>query len=81
MYNTMEIKREIDFDDIMEECTSKQEQDILETIKNNNKENELIQLLIESGVETMDGISDIIYHDWQWVFDELEIDEDEEEED
>ena len=80
MYDTMEIKREIDFEDIQNECTSKQEQDVLETIENNNKENELIQLLIESGVETMDEISDIIYHDWQWVFDELEIEEDEEEE-
>ena len=80
MYDTMEIKREIDFEDIQNECTSKQEQDVLETIENNNKENELIQLLIESGVETMDEISDLIYHEWQWIFEELEIDEDEEEE-
>lgn len=80
MYDTMEIKREIDFEDIQNECTSKQEQDILETIENNNKENELIQLLIESGVETMDEISDLVYHEWQWIFEELEIEEDEEEE-
>ena len=78
MYS-FEIKREIWFDDVWAECSSEQERDVLTTISNANKEDELMQLLAEE-CETMDEISDLIYHEWEYIFDRLGIDEDEEDE-
>ena len=77
MYS-FEIKREISFSDVYYECDSTQERDVLETIINANKQDELMQLLAEE-CETMDDISDLIYHEWEYIFDRLGIDEDEEE--
>ena len=62
---TFEIKREIDFDDVYEECNSSQERDVLATIIDNNKEDELMQLLLLEECETMGEISDLIYHEWE----------------
>lgn len=76
---TFEIKREIDFDDVYEECNSTQERDVLDTICKKGKEEELMYILAEE-CQTMDEISDLIYHEWQYLFDRLEIDEDEEDE-
>lgn len=75
---TFEIKREIDFDDIYEECNSTQERDILDTIVDNGKEDELMELL-SLQCSTMDEISDLIYHEWEYIFETLEIDEDNDE--
>lgn len=76
---TFEIKREIDFDDVYEECNSTQERDVLDTIRKKGKEEELMYILAEE-CQTMDEISDLIYHEWQYLFDRLEINEDEEDE-
>lgn len=72
---SFEIKREIWFDDVYDECNSEQERDVLDTIINNHKEDELMQLLAEE-CETMDEISDLIYHEWEYIYDRLDIDED-----
>ena len=76
---TFEIKREIDFDDVYEECNSTQERDVLDTICEKGKEEELMYILAEE-CETMDEISDMIYHEWEYIFKQLNIDEDDEEE-
>lgn len=76
---TFEIKREIDFNDVYEECNSTQERDVLDTICEKGKEEELMYILAEE-CETMDEISDLIYHEWEYLFDRLEINEDEEDE-
>ena len=77
MYS-FEIKREIYFDDVYDECTSAQERDILDTIVDNGKEDELMELL-SLQCSTMDEISDLIYHEWEYIFETLEIDEDNDE--
>ena len=78
---TFEVKREIDFDDVYEECNSTQERDVLDTICKNGKEEELMWLLAESfsATPTMDEISDMIYHEWEYIFKQLNIDEEDEE--
>lgn len=76
---TFEIKREIDFEDVYDECNSTQERDVLDTICEKGKEEELMYILAEE-CETMDEISDLIYHEWEYLFDRLEINEDEEDE-
>ena len=76
---SFEIKREIYFDDVYDECDSEQERDVLDTIIDNNKEDELMELL-SLQCETMDEISDLIYHDWEYIFDELGIEENNEDE-
>ena len=76
---SFEIKREIYFDDVYDECDSEQEHDVLDTIIDNGKEDELMELLQET-CETMDEISDMIYHEWEYIFDMLEIEENDEDE-
>lgn len=77
---SFEIKREIYFDDVYDECDSEQERDVLDTIIDNGKEDELMELLQET-CETMDEISDLIYHEWEYIFDMLEIEENDEDDD
>lgn len=77
---SFEIKREIYFDDVYDECDSEQERDVLDTIIDNGKEDELMELLQET-CETMDEISDMIYHEWEYIFDMLEIEENDEDDD
>lgn len=77
---SFEIKREIYFDDVYDECDSEQERDVLDTIVNNNKEDELMELL-SLQCETMDDVSDLIYHEWEYIFDMLEIEENDEDDD
>lgn len=76
---TFEIKREINFEDVYDECNSTQERDVLDTICEKGKEEELMYILAEE-CETMDEISDMIYHEWEYIFKQLNIDEDDEEE-
>ena len=72
---SFEIKREIWFEDVYDECNSEQERDVLDKIIDNHKEDELMQLLAEE-CETMEEISDLIYHEWEYIYDRLDIDED-----
>jgi hypothetical protein len=72
---SFEIKREIWFDDVYDECNSEQERDVLDKIIDNHKEDELMQLLAEE-CETMEEISDLIFHEWEYIYDRLDIDED-----
>lgn len=74
---SFEIKREIWFDDVYEECNSKQEREILDRIIDEEKEDDLMNLLAEE-CNTMDEISDLIYHEWEFIYKELNIDEDDE---
>lgn len=81
---TIEVKRELDFDDLQEMVWG-QAINILDTIYQKGKEDELMGFLasqFEGGeIPTETEVNDILAYDWEYVFDVLGISEDDDEED
>lgn len=78
--NTITIQKELDFYDLLEECWSCAIS-TLETIENNNKEEEFMDLLSEMNMSTLTEINDFLRFDEAYIYDCLGIDtEDDEEE-
>lgn len=73
--NFIKLTKLYDCNDIMQECT-KQAQEVLQTIIDNNKEDEFINYLIDMNYEDVDDVADLLHHDWQEVYKALEIEED-----
>lgn len=79
----MRICKEMDFNDLVRECWCGAE-DTLNIISDHNKEDALMDLLEEcfSGdVPTMTEINDLLRFDDEWLFETLDISEEDEEED
>lgn len=81
---TIEIKEELDFDDIRDRAWG-QAIDNLEIIIEHDKEEEFMSYIIscyEYGNErpTMTEINDLLAYDWEYLFEILEIEEEKEEE-
>ena len=79
----MRISREIDFNYLMDECWSGAV-DTLRTIYEHNKEDMLMQILEENYSEeipTLTEINDLLWFDDAWLFEMLEIDPDDDDED
>lgn len=75
----MYIKEEFDFNDLMNRCWSGAV-DTLETIEQNDKEEELIQLLEEEffdEIPTLTDINDLLRFDDEWLFEMLNIETEE----
>lgn len=78
--NTITIQKELDFYDLLKECWSGAIS-TLETIENNNKEEEFMDLLNEMDMNTLTEINDFLRFDDTYIYDCLGIDtEDDEEE-
>lgn len=77
--NTITIQKELDFYDLLEECWSSAIS-TLETIENNNKEEEFMDLLSEMNMSTLTEINDFLRFDDTYIYDCLGIDTEEEEE-
>ena len=82
---TITVKTELNFDDLMKDCWSGAI-DTLNTIYENDKENELMNLLNELFADdedcTLTTINDFLWFDDEYIFECLDIsDEDEDEED
>ena len=85
--DTITVKRELDFNDLMEECWSGAI-DTLKTIQENDKENEFMSFLsLDWGGDLPDlgEVNDFLWFEDDYIFDILGIktddDDDEEEED
>lgn len=81
---TIEIKEELDFDDIRDRVWG-QAIDNLEVIIEHDKEEEFMSYIIscyeyDNERPTMTEINDLLAYDWEYLFDVLEIDENEENE-
>lgn len=76
----MYIKEEFDFNDLINRCWSGAI-DTLETIEENGKEEELMQLLedyAEEGIydtPTLTEINDLLWFEDEWIFEMLNIEE------
>lgn len=81
---TIEVKRELDFDDLQEMVWG-QAIETLDTIYQKGKEDELMEFLatqFEGGeIPTETQVNDILAYDWEYVFEALGISEDEEDDD
>lgn len=84
MITTIEVKRELDFDDLQEMAWG-QAIETLDTIYQKGKEEELMEFLatqFEGGeIPTETQVNDILAYDWEYVFEVLGISEDEEDDD
>ena len=78
----MVVKRELDFSDLQRECWSGAV-DTLQTIWENDKEDELMDLLEAEFCEeipSMTEVNDLLWFEDDWIFEQLGIDPDAEEE-
>lgn len=77
----MYIKEEYNFNDLLNRCWQGAI-DTLKTISNNNKENELISLLMSefSKIPTITEVNDFLWFEDDYIFKELKIKGDEENE-
>lgn len=75
---TITIQKELDFYDLLEECWSGAIS-TLETIENNNKEEEFMDLLSEMNMNTLTEINDFLWFYDTYIYDCLGIDTEEEE--
>lgn len=78
----IEIRDELDFNDLYNAVWG-QACEIMETIEKNDKEDELMNLILESfsDVPTLTEINDFLAYEWEFIFKELCINEDDEEDD
>ena len=80
---TITVKTELSFDDLMKDCWSGAV-DTLNTIEENDKENELMNLLNELFADdedcTLTTINDFLWFDDKYIFECLDISEEDEDE-
>lgn len=83
---TITVRRELNFNDLMDECWSGA-LDTLKTISENDKEEELMSLLaldVFGNTPDLTEVNDLLWFDDEWVFEMLGIktdDDDSEDED
>lgn len=81
---TITVTKELDFNDLMNQCWSGAV-DTLNTIYNNDKEDELMSLLnwdCFSSTPSMTEVNDLLWFESDWIFEQLGIsDEDEDDDD
>lgn len=77
----IEIREELDFYDLKDRVWGQACQ-ILEKIEEEDKEDELMSLILESfsDVPSMTEINDFIAYEWEFIYKELNISEDDEDE-
>lgn len=76
----MYVKKDMDFNTLMEECWCCE--DVLNRIYDEDKEDEFMDWLEEyyyENIPTMTELNDLIRFDWEWIFEQLGIDDDDEE--
>ena len=80
---TITVTRELDFNDLMDECWSGAI-DTLNTVAENNKEEELMSILaldcFVGGTPDLTDVNDLLWFEDDWIFEMLGIKEEEEEE-
>lgn len=78
----MYIKEEFDFNDLMNRCWSGAI-NTLETIEENDKQEELMQFLVdyvgasEDDIPTLTEINDLLWFEDEWIFEMLDIETEE----
>ena len=80
---TITVRRELDFNDLMDECWSGAI-DTLNTIQENNKEDELMSLLaldVFGDTPDLTEVNDLLWFDSDWIFETLGIDTDSDDDD
>ena len=80
---TITVRRELDFNDLMDECWSGA-LDTLKTISENDKEEELMSLLALDAFGEMPDlceVNDLLWFDDEWVFEMLGIKTDDDDDD
>ena len=77
----IEIREELDFYDLKDRVWGQACQ-ILEKIEEEGKERELMNLILEcfSDVPSMVEVNDFIAYEWEFIYEQLDIDEDDEDE-
>lgn len=77
----IEIREELDFYDLKNRVWGQACQ-ILEEIEKEGKERELMSLILESfsDVPSMVEVNDFIAYEWEFIYEQLGIDEDDEDE-
>ena len=77
----MYVKKDMDFNTLMEECWCCE--DVLNRIDDEDKIDEFMDLLEEcfyENVPTMTELNDLIRFDWEWIFEQLGIEDEEDDE-
>lgn len=80
---TITVRRELDFNDLMDECWSGAI-DTLNTIQENDKEDELMSLLaldVFGDTPDLTEVNDLLWFDSEWIFETLGINTDSDEDD
>ena len=80
---TITVRRELDFNDLMDECWSGA-LDTLKTISENDKEEELMSLLaldVFGDTPDLTEVNDLLWFDDEWVFEMLGIKTDDDDDD
>ena len=82
---TITVKRELDFNDLFNECWSGAV-DTLRTISENDKEEELMSLLAldcfcGNEIPDLTDVNDLLWFDSEWIFEQLGIDTDSDDDD
>ena len=80
---TITIRKELDFNDLFNECWSGAV-DTLRTISENNKEDELMSLLaldVFGDMPDLTEVNDLLWFDDAWVFEMLGINNDDDDDD
>ena len=79
----MVVKRELDFSDLQRECWSGAV-DTLLTIWEHDKQDDLMNFLegyFEGTVPTMTEVNDLLWFEDEWIFEQIDLDLEEDEED
>lgn len=82
---TITVKRELDFHDLLDECWSGA-LDTLNTIYEHDKEEELMDFLEVyfadcDEIPTMTEVNDFLWFEDDWIFEQIDLDPDDDEED
>ena len=78
----MYVKKDMDFNTLMEECWCCE--DVLNRIYDEDKEDEFMDWLEEyyyENIPTMTELNDLIRFDWEWIFEQLGIEDEEDDDD
>jgi tRNA U54 and U55 pseudouridine synthase Pus10 len=77
----MYVKKDMDFNTLMDECWCCE--DVLNKIYDEDKEDEFMDFLEEyfyENIPTMTELNDLIRFDWEWIFEQLGIEDEEDDE-
>ena len=77
----MYVKKDMDFNTLMDECWCCE--DVLNKIYDEDKEDEFMDFLEEyfyENIPTMTELNDLIRFDWEWIFEQLGTEDEEDDE-